>query len=535
MRSQPWGLVCLFVLGCSTFLLPAPFVRAEPDTPPSPDPLEARIYRVLDNKVDWEFVDTKLSEIAASMADVLGIDVLLDVNALDDFGFNPETPINFKISGVSTRSFLHLMLRELQLTYVVRDSALWITTHDEAEAQLTTRVYPVGDLVRPLSDEAGLAECGSTIPAEKDAAYEVLTQTITSCIAPDSWDEVGGPGTIEGIYESLVISQTGDVHGQVEELLVRYRELMSAEEAPDGLGVRRLMVGLDEEANLLAALDKPVTAIIRDQPLRRALSVLAEDFQIPIVLDTIALDNIGVDAGTPVTGRFAEVPLRVALKRLLDPLQLTYLRRHEVIMITTPDEEEAMLQLGLYPVGNLVRDGSEDPLDHDFDRLIEVITSTIFPDTWDAVGGPGAINVLLPAPALAVSHTQQVHEQLTKLLITLEATKRGREQKEVDPDAITLKAYGPGLGDPQAVIAVILRDSPVDTWSQENVFIEPLGAAIVVKHNAKVHTRVKKVLKELGVWLPVGRFTGSGGATVPNQPAAENALPQHRGSPGGFF
>ena len=39
------------------------------------------------------------------------------------------------------------LLKELDLTYVVRDEVLLITTPEEAESQLVTKVYPVGDLV----------------------------------------------------------------------------------------------------------------------------------------------------------------------------------------------------------------------------------------------------------------------------------------------------------------------------------------------------------------------------------------------------
>jgi hypothetical protein len=42
------------------------------------------------------------------------------------------------------------MLNDLELTYVVRDEVLLITTPEEAESQLITKVYPVGDLVVPI-------------------------------------------------------------------------------------------------------------------------------------------------------------------------------------------------------------------------------------------------------------------------------------------------------------------------------------------------------------------------------------------------
>ena len=52
----------------------------------------------------------------------------------------------------------------------------------------------------------------------------------------------------------------------------------------------------------------------------------------------------------------------------------------------------------------------------DFDTLIELITSTIAPDTWDEVGGAGAIEPFPMNLSLVISQTQEVHEQITDLL-----------------------------------------------------------------------------------------------------------------------
>lgn len=52
----------------------------------------------------------------------------------------------------------------------------------------------------------------------------------------------------------------------------------------------------------------------------------------------------------------------------------------------------------------------------DFDTLINLITSTIKPDTWDEVGGPGAIEPFPTNLSLVISQTQDVHEQIADLL-----------------------------------------------------------------------------------------------------------------------
>jgi general secretion pathway protein D len=52
----------------------------------------------------------------------------------------------------------------------------------------------------------------------------------------------------------------------------------------------------------------------------------------------------------------------------------------------------------------------------DFDALIELIITTIEPDSWDENGGPGAVTEFATNLSLVVSQTQDVHEQIVDLL-----------------------------------------------------------------------------------------------------------------------
>jgi len=52
----------------------------------------------------------------------------------------------------------------------------------------------------------------------------------------------------------------------------------------------------------------------------------------------------------------------------------------------------------------------------DFDSLIELITSTVQPQTWTDMGGPGSIAPFPTNLSIVVSHTQEVHEEVVDLL-----------------------------------------------------------------------------------------------------------------------
>lgn len=52
----------------------------------------------------------------------------------------------------------------------------------------------------------------------------------------------------------------------------------------------------------------------------------------------------------------------------------------------------------------------------DFDSLIDLITTTVKPTTWDSVGGPGSISQFDTNLSIVVSQTQDVHEEIVELL-----------------------------------------------------------------------------------------------------------------------
>jgi hypothetical protein len=109
------------------------------------------------------------------------------------------------------------MLRELDLTYVVRDEVLLITTPEEAEAHQVIRVYQVGDLTR-TPDASG----------SKKLDPKTLADIIHDCVDATAWSDVGGAGEIRatcaGNADVLVVTQSYAVHQKIAALLAELRE-----------------------------------------------------------------------------------------------------------------------------------------------------------------------------------------------------------------------------------------------------------------------------------------------------------------------
>ena len=113
-------------------------------------PTETAILSALDEKTDLDFTDQALADVVEYLKQRHGIEIQLDSKALSDAGVATDTPVTRNIRGISLRSALKLLLSEYDLTYVIANEVLMITSKTEAENKLSTRVYPVGDLVVPI-------------------------------------------------------------------------------------------------------------------------------------------------------------------------------------------------------------------------------------------------------------------------------------------------------------------------------------------------------------------------------------------------
>lgn len=148
-----------------------------------------------------------------------------------------------------------------------------------------------------------------------------------------------------------------------------------------------------------------------DAPLRDVRRTIMHQFRIPCEIDVRALEDLGLDVDTPVNLSLERVSLRSALRHLLGNLDLAFLIKDEVLLITTKEKAEEHLVIGCYPL----------PTVFDQRELTEVIQLSCAADTWDTVGGPGAIRCLLVTNELVISQTMEVHEQITELLTRFDA------------------------------------------------------------------------------------------------------------------
>ncbi len=126
-------------------------------------PNEQKIAKALDQPTVLEFPDNTLKDVVDFIQEYHNIQIRLDEQALSDAGLDSETRINLVISGITLRSALKLMLENVngtELTYIIEDEVMKITTREKADENYTTRVYPVGDLVIPIRPLQGQGQGG---------------------------------------------------------------------------------------------------------------------------------------------------------------------------------------------------------------------------------------------------------------------------------------------------------------------------------------------------------------------------------------
>ena len=122
---------------------------------------ERQIQSALKTKVDVRFPRRPLSEVIATLGDVAGINVHLDQQGLMAEGISSDAEVDIVLATpISLQSALNTILEPLDLSYVIQDEMLKITSIQMREAKVYTETYAVADLVIPIPNFVPNADMG---------------------------------------------------------------------------------------------------------------------------------------------------------------------------------------------------------------------------------------------------------------------------------------------------------------------------------------------------------------------------------------
>ncbi len=273
-----------------------------------PTPQLDKIQRVLAKPTDVLLSEQSLAGWAIHLSAQNDVPVLIDGTGLELAGVDEMEPLTIELKNITLRSALRIAVRTLDLTYLVKDEAILITTLEEAEMWPATRIYPI----------AGIVDVADSADRHVKPDYDLLLDLITRTLRPESWVEAGGTGTI-AVFPNrncLVVSQTDEVHEDVarflESLYAAHRDKKvgsRTSQLPDQTAVITVVYQLLEAPPQLAAAPKRPSdlafgARASGSPASSLPSLTAEDLR-GLVLETVATEtwNQGLYRIKAVPGR----------------------------------------------------------------------------------------------------------------------------------------------------------------------------------------------------------------------------------------
>jgi hypothetical protein len=155
----------------------------------------ARVEAELDKPTNVDFVEQPLKDALMYLSDVHQIPIYMRKTKLEEASVPPDKPVTISLRGVPLRTALDLILDELELTYFIKD-VLIITTPEDAESNLETRVYDCRDLLTMVAPEVPQARPragGTTIPPPPTTAPSTRTTT-SDPFAPGPAAPIGNAG-----------------------------------------------------------------------------------------------------------------------------------------------------------------------------------------------------------------------------------------------------------------------------------------------------------------------------------------------------
>ncbi len=224
--------------------------------------------------VTLNFTDAPLKQVIDDIRGWTDINIFIDQQALDQEGVSTERPVSVKLENVSLKSVLNLVLKQVHLTYIIKDDVLQITSEAQARGKMQRITYQVADLVIAIPNSAGppalqggavypiasvptpvtgpfTLPAGTAVGTAAGGGFasdgngmitrsyatatreEQLIHLITNTVEPRSWSDLGGAGTIDyhPLTMGLIVNQTPDIQEQVLDLLNSLRRLQDQEVA----------------------------------------------------------------------------------------------------------------------------------------------------------------------------------------------------------------------------------------------------------------------------------------------------------------
>ncbi len=373
---------------------------------------EARMAAALARPITADYFNSFFGDVLNDLATQAQVPIILDQAATGKIKFRIGSevatvftaPVILKVDGLALENVLDLLLPGLGLTWGTKSNeTIIITTPAVTENWLEERVYAVGPILARNQESIG----------DPRLAAQVVGDFITQFIAPEAWQLNGGMGEIVSLDKAILVRTTRPVHAEVSRFLDMWTNPQLRQAPPS-----------QAEQSIREALNEQIIFDAPEQALFEALPDIADQLQIPIVLDFYTLLKERIPYDTPVGFNVSGASLGAVLDIMLDSQGLTAVVHKDALMVTSKNRAEKLLSVRMYDVrGLLVSANAAAPAALDQETLDRVLEQTVMPESWFSAGGEarkelyvsdGAEEVLLFVRQTAAGH-RDLAERLGQL------------------------------------------------------------------------------------------------------------------------
>jgi general secretion pathway protein D len=151
---------------------------------------EQMIERKMTMEVDIKYNDRPLGEVLDDLSATTGVPIVIDTRALTAVRITPDTPVSLSLPNpIALKSALNIILEKMELTHVIENDVLNVTTIEAKRSMVFPKTYRVTDLVTPIPNFTSSYEDG--LAGALRAAYQMSAPQTDVHIMPVSMTDLG--------------------------------------------------------------------------------------------------------------------------------------------------------------------------------------------------------------------------------------------------------------------------------------------------------------------------------------------------------
>jgi general secretion pathway protein D len=172
---------------------------------------EQDIKRRLSTPVDINYRNRAIGEVLQDLAAVTNIPIVMDARAMAELRVSSDSPVTLELTKpISLESALSLILVQYELTYVIDNDVLNITSVEAKRSMVYPRVYRVTDLVTPIPNFSASYDDG--LAGALRHAHQMTSAQADVRLMPVSMSDLANRGANNGSPQAMNPNMLGQYH-----------------------------------------------------------------------------------------------------------------------------------------------------------------------------------------------------------------------------------------------------------------------------------------------------------------------------------